>query len=224
MPLKISIFTPFNGIALIHSCRNFMFHNPIRRREAIKKSLLLLGAGYGLGSITLFSESCHSGPGANFSFKISSDQEKVIAEIAEVFIPKTDTPGAKDIGLEKFIISFMKDCCDPGTQYNFIQGLNAFKEKAKTNFKNEFWNLSAQDKDKMVRDEETFSFTLLSTIKLKVIKSPASFFQLMKKLSVLGYCTSQEGATEALSYLPIPGRYVPCIPLEPGQKAWALSR
>jgi hypothetical protein len=50
----------------------------------------------------------------------------------------------------------------------------------------------------------------------------AYFFQLMRDLTVLGYFTSEVGATKALAYVPIPGRFDGCTDLKPGQKAWAL--
>ena len=56
------------------------------------------------------------------------------------------------------------------------------------------------------------------------IKTNRPFFNRMKELTVTGYFTSEIGATEALAYLPIPGRFDGDVPLEPGQKAWAISR
>jgi hypothetical protein len=32
------------------------------------------------------------------------------------------------------------------------------------------------------------------------------------------------GATQALEYLPVPGRFEGDVPMQPGQKAWAISR
>ena len=51
--------------------------------------------------------------------------------------------------------------------------------------------------------------------------SPSHFFHLMYELTCLGYYTSEIGATKALRYVHIPSRYEACIPLQPGQKAWA---
>ena len=48
------------------------------------------------------------------------------------------------------------------------------------------------------------------------------FWRLLKELTLFGYFTSEQGATQALEYVPIPGRYDACIPLKPGQKAYAL--
>jgi hypothetical protein len=44
---------------------------------------------------------------------------------------------------------------------------------------------------------------------------------LLKELTVLGYCTSETGATRAMAYEKVPGEYRGCIDLKPGQKAWA---
>lgn len=52
--------------------------------------------------------------------------------------------------------------------------------------------------------------------------SGTPFWRLMKELTMFGYFTSEQGATKALDYVPIPGRYDGCIPLKPGQKAYAL--
>jgi hypothetical protein len=48
------------------------------------------------------------------------------------------------------------------------------------------------------------------------------FFRLMKELTLLGYFTSEPGATQALEYVAVPGRYDGCIDLKPGQKNWAM--
>jgi len=50
---------------------------------------------------------------------------------------------------------------------------------------------------------------------------PAHYFTMMKQLTLLGYFTSKPGATEALRYVPVPGRYEGCIPYTKGEKAWA---
>jgi hypothetical protein len=52
-------------------------------------------------------------------------------------------------------------------------------------------------------------------------KPPAHYFRMMKELSLLGYFTSEIGCTQALRYVEAPGRYDPCVPYHPGDKAWA---
>ena len=44
---------------------------------------------------------------------------------------------------------------------------------------------------------------------------------MMKELTLLGFFTSEIGATKALRYVAVPGKYVGCIPYNKGDKAWA---
>ena len=46
----------------------------------------------------------------------------------------------------------------------------------------------------------------------KDAEDPPHYFAMMKQLTLLGYFTSEPGATKALRYLPVPGRYEGCIP------------
>jgi len=50
---------------------------------------------------------------------------------------------------------------------------------------------------------------------------PAHYFRMMKELTLLGYFTSEIGCTQALRYAETPGRYDPCLPYTPGERAWA---
>jgi Gluconate 2-dehydrogenase subunit 3 len=51
--------------------------------------------------------------------------------------------------------------------------------------------------------------------------SPAHYFRMMKELALLGYFTSEIGCTQAQRYVESPGRFDPCVPYTPGEKAWA---
>ena len=51
--------------------------------------------------------------------------------------------------------------------------------------------------------------------------SPPHYFRMMKELTMLGYFTSEIGMTQAQRYQETPGRWDPCLPYKPGEKAWA---
>ena len=51
--------------------------------------------------------------------------------------------------------------------------------------------------------------------------TPTHYFRMMKELALLGYFTSEIGATQALRYVESPGRYDPCVPYKAGEKSWA---
>ena len=57
--------------------------------------------------------------------------------------------------------------------------------------------------------------------KNKKSEDPNHYFRMIKQLTMLGYFTSQLGATTALRYNPIPGRYDGDIPYKKGDRAWA---
>lgn len=176
----------------------------MNRREAIQKATLILGgvmaaplmAG-AMGQVTNFGE----------SIKVSAEQEALLAEVADIIIPTTGTPGAKTAGVQKFIVRVMRDCYEKPDQEKFYTGLAKLDADSQAKFGKGFINLDLVQKNEMVKQ---------STIDNK------TFFLLMKSLTVTGYFTSEIGATQALDYLPIPGRFDPCTPMKAGQKAWAL--
>lgn len=51
--------------------------------------------------------------------------------------------------------------------------------------------------------------------------APSHYFRMMKELAMLGYFTSEIGYTQAQRYVESPGRFDPCVPYAPGEKAWA---
>lgn len=51
--------------------------------------------------------------------------------------------------------------------------------------------------------------------------APVHYFRMMKELTLLGYFTSEIGYTQAMRYQETPGRFDPCVPYTPGEKAWA---
>ncbi len=54
-------------------------------------------------------------------------------------------------------------------------------------------------------------------------EEPNHYYRILKELTLLGFFTSEPGATKALEYVKVPGKYIGSMPLKPGQKAWATS-
>lgn len=195
----------------------------INRRKALKESLIWSLGFFSVSSIEFFLNSCSERPKAKFSLDINPFQKQVIAEIAEIFIPKSDTPGAKDLHLDDFIIYMIKNCTVPPYKKSFVDGLNVFIEKTERKYRKSFLELGASERIQLVKEEDESAFTLMSLFKRKLLNYVPTFFQMMKDLTVFGYCTSEEGATQELNFLPVPGQYIPCQTLKPGQKAWAIA-
>ena len=141
------------------------------------------------------------------SLKVSATQEALLAEVADIIIPTTGTPGAKAAGVEKFIVRVMRDCYEKPDQEKFYAGLAKLDTDSQAKFGKGFAGLDLAQKNEMVKQ---------ATIDNK------AFFLAMKGLTVTGYFTSEIGATQALEYLPIPGRFEACMPMKAGQKTWAI--
>lgn len=71
--------------------------------------------------------------------------------------------------------------------------------------------------------EKAKSKALTNTVKAAKYgpQGPSYFFAIARDLTMLGYFTSEIGATQALQYVDVPGRYDGCIDLKPGQKVYA---
>src|SRR2546428_751816 len=52
--------------------------------------------------------------------------------------------------------------------------------------------------------------------------APPPFFRTMKELTLVGYYTSEIGATRELRHAPVPGRFEGCVPLDRIGRAWAV--
>ncbi len=178
----------------------------MNRRDAVQRISLLMGGVALSGPVV----SGILGEKTNFGDNVyaTPQQEKLLAELADVIIPTTDTPGAKAAGAEQFIIRVIRDCHPMEEQKAFYASLDQFEKDSKAAFGKSFVALSNDQKVSMVR---------------KLIETDKAFFKQMKNYTAVGYFTSEIGATQALEYLETPGRLEACIPIKPGQKAWALG-
>ncbi len=176
----------------------------MKRREAIQRAALMMGGILSAPTLAgAMGRVINTGP----SVAVTPEQEALLAEVADVIIPTTTTPGAKAAGAEKFIVRVMRDCYPKEDQEKFYAGLAKLDEASKTKFSKGFAALDTAQKNEMVKQ---------TTVDDK------PFFRTMKELTTTGYFTSEIGATKALEYLPVPGQFNGCAPMKPGQKTWAL--
>ena len=148
----------------------------------------------------------------------------LIAEIAELIIPRTNTPGAKDAKVEDFIINIIEFCSDKTTQKNFLEGLAKLESHALNNYHRDFLQCDHSEKIQILNYLENgakYNFDILNKVSNKVLGKP--FIIKFKELAVEGYCTSQLGATQGLAYDYLPVNFEACIPIQRNQRAWATK-
>jgi Gluconate 2-dehydrogenase subunit 3 len=152
------------------------------------------------------------------------NNKELIGDLAEVVIPRTDTPGAKEAGVAQFIVATISDCSDRKTQNNFIDGLKQLAAYSIATYNKSFGGLSAAEQIKTVahfRDKSKLLAGIVGKVQNKLLGKP--FYLILRELTTTGYCTSKLGAMQGLAYQYIPGTYQGCLPFVKGQKAWATK-
>ena len=186
----------------------------INRREAVQRVAALMGGMISAPAMAgIMGQKTNNGTFVSFT----ADQTTLIASIADVIIPTTKTPGAKAARAEKFIINVVQDCYTKTEQETFYAGLTKLDADCKTKTGKGF--VDAND----IQKKEVLTACMLEgDAARKAKKGSVPFFFMIKELATTGYFTSKIGATEALEYLPIPGKFDGCMPLGPNQKTWTL--
>lgn len=199
----------------------------ITRREAIRRVSALFGGVALVGQAAMLAIPARSAARpAPFDAPIPFDDKALfdaaaialLDEIAETILPETDTPGAKAAGVGAFMALMVGDAYAAGDQKIFQAGLASLDTRCRESFGRGFLGAKAGERLSLLEalDAEQFDY-----MREKADKAPAHFFRMMKELALLGYFTSEIGYTKAMRYRETPGRYDPCVPLEPGEKAWA---
>lgn len=141
------------------------------------------------------------------SFTISAEQEALLAELGETIIPKTDTPGAKDVSAHLFLLKMMDDCNSKESQDNFIKGMDAFESLSKKELGKKFTDASPAERAKVLT---TFEAQQQSDQKPS---EAVAFYTTVKRYVIQAYTSSQFFLTKVKIYELIPGRFHGCVPV-----------
>jgi len=188
-----------------------------------RKALRNIGTGIGAITVTpavvsLF-QSCQTTATYTPLF-ISEDDFKVVSNLMEMIIPKTDIPGAIELKLPEFVDAYIDAVWD---------------EKRKTDF-TETWEtfISASSKAAGKENANDLSTADWDAQLAKYLKPgndvPADeilasqFVNQLRSLTVNAFKTNEFIGEEVLAYAPIPGEQKGCVDLmeATGGKAWSL--
>jgi gluconate 2-dehydrogenase gamma chain len=191
------------------------------RREALKRTAWIMGGVVSAPAIMGVLKGCAAKPTIDWKpVFLTEDQGVLVSQVAEIIIPKTDTPGAKDTGVPGFIDLMLKDTYSKEDQDDYLASLKAFDEDANKEYGDPFIELEPEQQTAFVKKMHDAAVEAEKNTK----PAPKRPFVLMtKELTMLGFFTSEVGATQVLQYVAVPGSYKGCIPLsEAGNgKTWA---
>ncbi len=214
----------------------------MNRREALQNVTLLIGGAVSLTTASVILNGCKpSNEGkevagaAGKPFSLSADHSKILDELTEIIIPKTDTPGAIEAGVGPFIALLLADCYTKEQQDHFVKGFDLVGQEAKK-LGGDLFSLDAAKKIDLMKSLKELAKAEREEAKAKQVdpesgiekqdakakKVPVPFFDLLRELTVFGYFSSEIGAKSNLNYVSVPGRYDACITITPDTKAYAL--
>jgi hypothetical protein len=143
-----------------------------------------------------------------------ADQMRLLARIVDIMIPATDTPGALAAGGDLFIDGLMADWAAADTRNYYVGILHGIDQQARTRFGNGLADCTDDQQQEVMRSIDNSAFG----------PSPeVAGFRDLKSLILAAYYTSEIGASVELQYELVPGRYLPCAPIEEIGRAWSYS-
>lgn len=185
-------------------------NHQINRRIAIRNMALILG------SVAVL-PSCLNEKGkpvvALKHLKRDADQENIVANLTETILPKTATPGARDLGINLFVFKMIDDCFDEKQQAEFMDGLTAFSTAVDKKYGKSFNELSPQERAVFITELEKPS-KLKQQDKNAAPDKVSAFYWTVKGQTVFGYTTSQYFMTKEVVYELVPGRYNAMFPVK----------
>ncbi len=215
------------------------------RREALKRIAALTGGALSVSTAAGVLGGCGGSDGDAYELRtLSNAQFERVGALAERILPTTDTPGAKAAGVPTFIDRMLSGWMTTLERTHFLTGLEQVEPTAQAKVGTSFIEGSAEQKDAVLRvlaeeaqalepDRVTVDFDAAWDVEevpaeifdngrpqeIEIQLRP--FFSHVKELTLVGYYTSEVGATEELRYEHVPGRYDGCVPVEELGRAWA---
>ena len=182
------------------------------RRELLK--LVALATGSAVIGGELFLTGCkneNAAAGTGFS----QDDIAMLDEVAETIIPKTNTAGAKEAEVGKFMTVMVNDCYEADDQKTFHEGITKLDEACQKMHGHTFMKADPAHRKELLTalDKEAKDY-----MKNKKKEDPNHYFSMIKQLTLLGYFTSKPGLEQNFDYKQVPGKYDGAVPYKRGDK------
>ena len=192
------------------------------RRAMLKTASVLLGAALLPAGLAACGEraspatktteiASYTIPAPTTARMATAQDEAVLAVVAEAMYPPTsDSPGAIAAGVPPVVTRLLNECWNDETRGYLLGGLDAFLARCQATHGQPFQSLTPDVRLALLAEEDAAALPLQGT----------HWFNRAYDAISRAYWTSEPGATQALRWIAVPGRWVGCTPLEPGQPAW----
>jgi len=183
----------------------------LSRREAIRRASLFLGVALTPSLLAGGLRAQAAAPGADAGLRaLTAEQMQSLAAATDRILPRTDTPGASDVGVPAYIDLMLAEYMSADERQVFVSGLAQLDAMSRAAHGSAFVRLSPDRQDSVLRALAVASQNQTGT-----------FFHLLREATIVGYFTSEIVGKTVLHYDPVPGRFDPCVPIsEVGNVNW----
>ena len=193
----------------------------IDRRELIQRAAILLGGAISSSAMAGVLAGCVSTPpaaGDKQTFFTVAEMKTATAA-ADQILPRTDTPGAVDAGVPGFMDRMLAGYYQDRQRRVVRDGLARMDKDAIAAHSLAFAALSAEQQVALMKvyDREAYDQSRRNA----GANADPHFFRVLKELTVVGFCTSEAGATKFLKYAANPGPFKGDVRYSQIGKAWA---
>ena len=156
---------------------------------------------------------------------LNSDQNATVTAIANLIIPRTETPGAADIGVNQFIDLILTEWYIEEERNRFLNGLANVDARTQASFGKKFTECSAVQQSEIMMalgeqmTEEAKAVRFGRRYRGSLPNPEKNFYYMVRSLTLTAYYTSEEGATKELGFEVISVRHDGCASLQDAQDA-----
>ncbi len=199
----------------------------MKRREAIQRTALALGYTISTPALLAILKSCKATPDLSYvPVFFNEEQAHLVSALAEIIIPKTTTPGAIEAGVPSFIDQLLNAVYPPADQEKILKDLTDFDKECEKTYGNKFIDCAPEKQMDYFRKHHDEAIASLGDGGAtgwwnSGQEEEKPFILKIKELTLLGFFTSEPGASQVLQYKQVPGPYQGCVPLKQVGRAWA---
>ena len=150
---------------------------------------------------------------------LNPEFDEIFTWVIETMIPATDTPGAKDLGVDIIVKKILNDCFEPNVTELVLKGVENVEELSLKNIKKKFVECDQNERLFVLKQIEhsekqylsrsgLFNPEILNISQKMEIGQSIQFIALVKYLTVLVYTKSEYVMTNLTNYVESPGSYL----------------
>ena len=180
----------------------------MERREFLSSACALVGAALcPVVAQAVAAVQAGIAPGARGAQILAGPERELLVLLVDGIIPPTDTSGAAAAGVADFVQFMLTHGFTPAQFQDFAGGVSQVQRVSGERFGKPYRAL----------DESERHAVLLA---VQAQPATAAFFAALRDLTIIGYYTSEMGASKELRYLPVPGEFTGCMPIAPSERAF----